>query len=436
MAAPDDRTPSSPDRDPDPSSPDAGGTPDPPPDATPAAAPPDGMVSPADAEARKATGRAPAEAVTAVLEGARASSAPLPRRPWFSDLPDRGLFLLFLLLGTSLVLALKLLLPEARLGTWLATGTACATLVGYAALAWRVRMPGDRLGDNCYYLGFLLTLASMAAALIHFDITAGDRGPVIERLIGSFGIALLSTFLGIALRAAFLQMRLELDDLEDRTRRDLQERAELLRGQLLHAVTELESFRLRTRQVLEERLMEVTDLFAEHVRAQAEEALRLARGLAEQGGRALAAHTEQTMRLEAAIRAQTEAAATLAERLGRIEVPPDLFREEVRAVTERLRGPVATLERAAARLAERIEAIDVPADLVASRLEPLAAALTRATEAVERLARTEAPRLEALDGRVAEATRAIEAATHLIAQRSSARRGWLSSVLGRRRTRG
>lgn len=393
-------------------------------------------VTPAEAEARASTGPSDPTAMAAVLQAARGSGGALPRRRWFGDLPDRGLFILFLLAGTAAVLALKLALEDARLATWVATAAASATLLGYAALASRFRMPGDRLGDNCYYLGFLLTLASMAAALIQFDISADERGPVLERLIGSFGIALFSTFLGIALRVVFLQMRRELDDLEEATRQELEARAELLKGQLLQAVTELESFRLRTRQVLEERLMQAADTVRDHLDAQAEEGLRLVRRLADEGSRALGVHSEQALRLEAAIRAQTEAAAALAERLGHVEVPPDLFRQEVRLLAERLAASFTPLEQAVAALAGRITAMEVPADLVTARLDPFAVALVRATEALQGLAEAEARRLAALDDALARLTRAIEVSTHRDGLRHRGRVGWLARLFGRRQREG
>jgi hypothetical protein len=389
------------------------------------------------------------EAVQAVLAQANATSAPLPRRPWFSDLPDRGLFILFLTAGTALVLALKLTVPEARVAGWSAAIAACAALFGYAALAWRLRMPGDRLGDNCYYLGFLLTLASIAAALIQFDVAASDRGPVLERLIGSFGIALFSTFLGIALRAVFLQVHREIDDLEDLARQDLQARADQLKGQLLAAVTELESFRLRTRQVLDERVMQVTDILAQHARAQSEQVLGLARDLADQGSRALAVHTEQAMRLEAAIRVQTEAAAALAERIGRIEVPPDLLQQKLQALADRLAASVAPLEQAAAALAERIGRIEVPPDLLQQKLQALADRLAASVAPLEQAAAALAERVRAIDvptdlvaarlqplvGALAEATRAIEEATASLGSRRRGLFGWFSRAQDRHRTR-
>lgn len=388
-------------------------------------------VTPVEAEARATVASAEPAAVAAALAAAGASTAPLPRRAWFSDLPDRGLFILFLVGGTAAVLALKLALPEAQLATWLATAAACATLFGYAGFAARLRLPGDRLGDNCYYLGFLLTLASMAAALIQFDLSGGERGVVLERLIGSFGIALFSTFLGIALRVVFLQIRRELDDLEEVTRRELQERAAELKGQLLQAVQDLEGFRLRTRQVLDERLMAVTDQVSEHLRAQAEETLALARQLAEAGNRALGVHVEQAMRLEASIRGQTEAAAALAERLGRVEVPPDLFRRELAALAERLAASVVPLEQAAQALAARLAALEVPADLVASRLEPFAAGVARAAAAVERLGAAEASRLDNLADAMERVLRRIEAMERGRRWQRCAG-GWLARWFGRR----
>lgn len=389
-----------------------------------AEAQPSPATMPSEAGIRAASAPADVAAVQAILGATRQAARP-PRRAWFSDLPDRGLFILFLIAGTAAVLGVKLLVPDAQLATWSATALACLTLLGYAALASRKEVPRDRLGDNCYYLGFLLTLASMAAALIQFDMTAGDRGRILERLIGSFGIALFSTFLGIALRVVFLQMRQEIDDIEDATRRELQERAELLKGQLLHTVTELESFRLRTRQVLDERLIAVTDAFAETARAQAEEALGLVRLLAAEGSRALGVQTDQAMRIEEAIRAQLTAAAALAERLGKVEVPPELFREEIRGLADRLALSVTPLERAASQIAERLDAVAVPSDLLAARIGRFTDALTRATEAVERLAQAELVRRTALDDAATRATRAIEDATRRISDRP---RGFLSRL--------
>ena len=61
--------------------------------------------------------------------------------------------------------------------------------------------------ENLYYMGLLFTLASLVYSLITLFLLSGD-GDITERtynLIGSFGIALVSTFFGIYLRILLLQ---------------------------------------------------------------------------------------------------------------------------------------------------------------------------------------------------------------------------------------
>lgn len=51
----------------------------------------------------------------------------------------------------------------------------------------------DRLGDNFYYLGFIYTLASLSAALV--ELRTGINSTAI---LGAFGVALITTIVGIA----------------------------------------------------------------------------------------------------------------------------------------------------------------------------------------------------------------------------------------------
>jgi hypothetical protein len=394
------------------------------------------VITPADAVARATVTPSDPEGVSEILSGSRYTPERPRRKRWFSDLPDRGLFILFLVAGVGAVFFLKLGPFDPSTAKWYAAGAASAALILYASIAQRLdhyQLRGDRLGDNCYYLGFLLTLASMAAALIQFDLSSENRGEVLERLIGSFGIALFSTFVGIALRVVFLQMRREVDDLEEQIRQDLQERANSLKSQLLMAVSELESFRLRTRQVLDERLIETTDLFATQSKDQIERIVALAQQVADEGSRTLQTHTRQAMALEEAIRAQTAAAANLAERLGKIDVPPDLFRVEIVRLTERLAEIAGPFQSSATDFSERIKAIDIPIDLVATRLVPFTEAIQRATASVDRLASAELERRNALDAATANATLAIQEATRVLTERPKGFFSKFAYVIGLRR---
>ena len=123
-------------------------------------------------------------------------------------------------------------------------------MIVYGVIAYHipaVKLRVDRLGDNFYYLGFIYTLASMAAALMQL------RGGIeIEPILGSFGIALITTIVGVAGRVMFVQMRGELDEVEEQTRRDLLETSKELRAQLALALREFETFSTAVRQAAEE----------------------------------------------------------------------------------------------------------------------------------------------------------------------------------------
>ena len=104
----------------------------------------------------------------------------------------------------------------------------------------------DRLGDNFYYLGFVYTLASLSAALLLLRTGAAGKIP---DLLGSFGIALFTTIVGVAGRVLFVQMRGDIDEVEDEVRRDLLGASADLRAQLSLTLAEFETFQTAVRQV-------------------------------------------------------------------------------------------------------------------------------------------------------------------------------------------
>jgi methyl-accepting chemotaxis protein len=128
---------------------------------------------------------------------------------------------------------------------------AVALMVAYGVIAYRipaVHLRLDRLGDNFYYLGFIFTLASMSAALIQLRENINN----IDALLGSFGIALFTTIVGIAGRVLFVQLRTELDEIEEGIRRDLLEASNDLKAQLSLALREFETFHTGVRQAMAE----------------------------------------------------------------------------------------------------------------------------------------------------------------------------------------
>src|SRR5258707_5158375 len=166
----------------------------------------------------------------------------LPRRRFFSDMPDKGLFALAAVLGFTAILLFKI----RGFDTDLVAAGAVVLMIAYGFIAFqfrRVRLRPDRLGDNFYYLGFVYTLASLSAALL--QLRGGAR---IEELLGSFGIALFTTIVGIAGRVLFVQMRGDIDEVEDEVRRDLLSTSADLRAQLNITLAEFETFHTGVQQ--------------------------------------------------------------------------------------------------------------------------------------------------------------------------------------------
>ena len=101
----------------------------------------------------------------------------------------------------------------------------------------QVRPPRDqpRLGDEVYYLGLLYTLTSLCAALVTLFLLPGTEQTLERRtdeMIGSFGIALLTTMAGIVLRMDLQGLAPEDRDVDVDVSRDLERYARELRRQL------------------------------------------------------------------------------------------------------------------------------------------------------------------------------------------------------------
>jgi hypothetical protein len=166
----------------------------------------------------------------------------VPRRRFFNDMPDKGLFALVAVAGFAAILVLKLKQYDAN---YVAAG-AVLLMIAYGFCAFqfrRIRLRPDRLGDNFYYLGFIFTLASLSAALLLVK-----KGGPIDDLLGSFGIALLTTIVGVAGRVLFVQMRGDIDEVEDEVRRDLLSASADLRAQLSLTLAEFETFHTGVQQ--------------------------------------------------------------------------------------------------------------------------------------------------------------------------------------------
>lgn len=361
------------------------------------------------------------------------ATAPVERER-SSIIEDR--FLRYFGLGFAAIVAAKLLLRAYPL-----PGGLLAAALGVALMWWysrgetrdRPREEWSRLGDEVYYLGLLFTLTSLCAALVTLFLlgSVGDDVAVrIDHMIGSFGIALLTTMAGIVLRTVLQQpgvagtetvIRIPSTPLAPQARADgatrsngvgaeaslggdtvdLERYAYELRRQLesaSNAFASLGNQVFQQAELIQKQAGEVTG----HLRRRAEEAAASieteaaasAEGLAER------ANTEierlQTAYAEAARGAEAAAKAAAAQQEGVRRVL-----ESLAAHVTRLEGGIARMGSASANTAETFSSIAENVGVASERFE----VLIRAQADHDRLLETATGRLRTL---LATAERGLE----------------------------
>ncbi len=257
----------------------------------------------------------------------------LPRRHFFNEMPDKGLFAFVAVFGFPLIIALKLYDYDPD---WIAGGAVAFMLV-YGLIAYRmpsVQLRTDRLGDNFYYLGFIYTLASMSAALLQLR-----RGSDTDALLGSFGIALVTTIVGVAGRVLFVQLRSEIDEVEEETRRDLVAVSSDLRAQLSVALRDFETFHTGVMQATAEKLGRAV----ETAEAQTDKIGQAAQAV---GQRMTAAFDQVGLsahKMADAVEKVASATDRLVDRIDNLKDPSEELRRQAEVITGELRSIVLRL---------------------------------------------------------------------------------------------
>lgn len=259
-----------------------------------------------------------------------------------------------------------------------------AVILLYAAAAWAIRRAGRRsarrldpeaAGDNCYYLGFVFTLVSLAVTLWRLSPETGGalNDETFPQLISGFGVALSSTIVGIVLRVLHVRMEAEPETLARDARDGLAAAVDEFRDNLLSANRLLNGFAVETAQLLSEQRADMRKLAAEteasHRRALTESvdahmnALRDALGAATE--RAVAAIADGVIEVTRA--AHDELARRVAE-LGRRET--ETLGSLVDGVS-RFSGELTRFEAAMGALAASLESVGAG---VSKRFDPAAGA--------------------------------------------------------------
>ncbi|MBB4277773.1 methyl-accepting chemotaxis protein [Rhizobium mongolense] len=115
-----------------------------------------------------------------------------------------------------------------------------------------LRVHSEQAGDNLYYMGFIFTLTSLGVSLYKFTGQAS-----IEDVVRNFGIAIISTVMGIALRIFFNQMRRDPADIEKAVRQELAEMTRRVRAELDNSAMEFSTYRRTSNQMLSEGFEEI-----------------------------------------------------------------------------------------------------------------------------------------------------------------------------------
>ena len=114
----------------------------------------------------------------------------------------------------------------------------------------------DQLGDNMYYLGFLLTLVSLTVTLVQYSTNSDNN-----YIISNFGVALVATLVGILARTLHSQMRKDVAGVERDLQEQLSQASYRLRGQI-GAVSE--DFAVLSRQITQITRQYSQDIVSSH----------------------------------------------------------------------------------------------------------------------------------------------------------------------------
>ena len=287
-----------------------------------------------------------------------------------------------------------------------------AVLVGYVLMIWgfgTLRIEPETTGDNCYYLGFVFTLTSLAVTL--YQMSGGTPGPdALRDVISGFGIALSSTIVGIVLRVWLMRLRPDLVARDREARIELHSMVRAFRTALADSTATIKAYAVESSQLMSEehsKLRRVTEDMLKSTRQSMRKGAEVQMDVLERtmehgataAAEAIAASVEQAL---------AKSSETLSESVAGIRAS---LAEFVRQESETMRRLVADSANISAGGGEVHKAI---AD-VAGRLDHLA---TRLEQTSETFAKRIADASGAIESSTATATERIESSFRRLAEAS------------------
>ena len=294
--------------------------------------------------------------------------ARLPRRKFFDDMPDKGLFGFVAVFGFAIIIAFKLYGYSSDIVVCIAV----VLMLGYGIVAYRipeVALRLDRLGDNFYYLGFIYTLASLSAALVQLR----NNSVAVDAILGSFGIALVTTIVGVAGRVLFTQMRTEIEEVEASIRRDLAEASNELKAQLSLSLRDFETFHKSVHQVATESLSRVESATSEQVSRVGDAAESAAAKI----DAAFTTNEKHAQALTKTISNIITSVDELTKRLASVELPTQRIEKQLGSLGNELEGLLKRVSVSLDEMVQRLSAMKLPAKRIEEQIDTFGSELER-----------------------------------------------------------
>ncbi len=142
---------------------------------------------------------------------------------------------------------------------------AAIVLFGYVIAVWSVgnlQTEPETTGDNCYYLGFVFTLTSLAVTL--YQMGDGEVGQgALQDVISGFGIALSSTIVGIVLRVWLMRLRPDIVARDREARIELHTAIRRFRTALADSATAMKRHSVESLQIMGEERSKLSQMTEE-----------------------------------------------------------------------------------------------------------------------------------------------------------------------------
>ncbi len=295
-----------------------------------------------------------------------------------------------------------------------------AVLVGYALLIWgfgTLRIEPETTGDNCYYLGFVFTLTSLAVTL--YQMSGGTPGPdALRDVISGFGIALSSTIVGIVLRVWLMRLRPDLVARDREARIELHSMVREFRTALADSTATIKAYAVESSQLMSEehsKLRRVTEDMLKNTRQSmlkgAEVQMDVLERTIEHGAtsaaEAIAASVEQAL---------AKSSETLSESVAGIRASLAEFVRQESETMRKLVADSASLSAGGGEVRNAIADVAERLDHLATRLEQTSGTITErlgdASDAIESSTVAAAERIDGSFRRLAEASEHLASADY------------------------